>query len=1450
EFNGIAEMDITARLSSDSIPAGGLEINQTSYDATNMVQIVDYIRIKGVQNAIASSNRFDAVDTLAQQVNVRVHGFTHPDILTLDSMSRTASRSIGKRGYTVRCGASSSSMIWNTITIGDSIVFASDTIGVTVVIISPNGSITTLSQRDVSDNLINTIRTSVDGSLIVLSSNSANDIGTNLKALLISSGLTVIGNVLPGHCYAAAYIKGTSRIFESTSPTVASLSEFIESENANSYQALIPLSQGAVHPVIGAGTGIEQAQVRPVNTVDLRSPDLYAKNIIITHKSFASQAQRLADFHTSKGDTSIVVDVDDIYIQFGSYQKTPHAIKYFLRYAYTSWMKPAPEYVTIFGDASWDPRMIPPHGRMVDYVPSYGKPVSDFWYTLLDGNDQIPEMNVGRITVDTPEEARNYVDKIFEMDTIPPQQFDKRFLLMSAGIGKNEEQTFYETNVEGVSKFIDWQDGQTLCGDTVIYARYRTMPTGFSESSFIKSTINSGVSWVNFIGHAAPTVFEISGWDEKQLANAGRYPILSTFSCQSGAFAERDVLTLNEAYIRPPRRGMIGAIGTTGYGITTTDREIQLLIFEQLSIRGIRNVGEVLSRAKSTFIERYGSIMSVADRNVIDQTLLLGDPLYRIRIDTLPHPYTQERDVFIRNSTGNTFITEDDDSAHVQIVIRNAGMFARQPIPVRIIHSYNGVADTTNLSLIDFCKFDVLSFSFVAKEQPGDHKIIIHIDPDNRLRFSNTVRRVYEYTSYIYAPLPLALDPFPGWTVDATAPRFRFINPLSSTSSFDYECRLVRNRDSLLLSEVKAKDQRTLRIDSTFVEWKPSVSLTANTEHHFSVRLIDNIKNKISPWLTIPVKPVESLQTGIVRITHNTSEDWKLYSYTGLVPDSLRPHTLAMRYYIPFRIYGATGAGYQDNNGQYVPLIERAYTLNIQGRTYSDERNDKAGRWHVRTLPRHDTIVRVATDFFTREHKPRTEISNDSMYKEFMRDSILDDEYVFVVTNERWWSWMDGDTTYKSRYFNDIKPAFRSLGAKLIDTLEPPQAYAFVGMRSAFPYRNFEAVRFDTGYKRADTTEIRGSVKISPRFGELRSPIFGPASSWKSVTIHGRFPDTSCTVTIVVEGRSNPTSNPVELAVVKSPVIRLDSLNAKLYRYISFRLLIDRKSYASDAEIDSVTVEFEPPVELAAQPSSLRVSPTSVLRGDTTIQSAVMKLISPRTNTLPQLQSTMTYTPVRGNWQPISRVFNVENVNPDVELMITDTMPTLNQSTETQVAFTLNQNASVDDFYSFNNRISTTAYVQDDTVKPVIRLFIDSNEVKDDEVVAMSSSFRVMVYDNANLPVDDTSLVRAIVNLPVNKQRDPDLRYYNTKDAKAIFGSEVQLRQGMSFSRMLEIGTNNITVTANDIFGNTAVLKRVVRVSDRIDIESPVVQPNPIETHSAAIKYVYRGQQRNAPVTV
>jgi len=181
--------------------------------------------------------------------------------------------------------------------------------------------------------------------------------------------------------------------------------------------------------------GIKQpAEIRANQASTWHQESQGADLVIISHGNFKQSLAVLKTHRESQGFSVALIDVEDIYDEFSYGIKTPQAIKDFLTRASASWQTP-PRFVLLVGDASFDPRNYLNLGNQ-DFLPTklidtaYMETASDDWFVDFD-NDGLPDMAIGRLPVQTVEEAATVVTKIIAYDQAPPGDWATEALMVA-----------------------------------------------------------------------------------------------------------------------------------------------------------------------------------------------------------------------------------------------------------------------------------------------------------------------------------------------------------------------------------------------------------------------------------------------------------------------------------------------------------------------------------------------------------------------------------------------------------------------------------------------------------------------------------------------------------------------------------------------------------------------------------------------------------------------------------------------------------------------------------------------------------------------------------------------------------------------------------------------------------------------------------------------------------
>jgi hypothetical protein len=338
----------------------------------------------------------------------------------------------------------------------------------------------------------------------------------------------------------------------------------------------------------------------------------------------------LSNFRTSQGLRTTIVNVQDVYDEFGYGIVGAAPIHDFLAYAYTSWQKPAPSYVVLVGDGNYDPKNYAGNSR-ASYIPPYLAPVdpwiietaADNRYVTLVGADTLPDMMLGRLSVNSPAEADILVTKIINYEQNPIQSNWKQQVLAVADNADPAAGDFAQESDDLVACCIlpPYQVQKVYLGVTHL--------TVADARSAIQSGINSGKLIVNYVGHASSTAWAAENLfttnDVPLLTNGGMLPVVLAMTCREGYFIYPDPYSANrealaEVVTRVDGRGAVASWSPTGLGVTNGHDYLDQGFFNDL-LRGTRgSIGQATAAGK---LNLWSSGYSL---DLLDTFLLFGDP--------------------------------------------------------------------------------------------------------------------------------------------------------------------------------------------------------------------------------------------------------------------------------------------------------------------------------------------------------------------------------------------------------------------------------------------------------------------------------------------------------------------------------------------------------------------------------------------------------------------------------------------------------------------------------------------------------------------------------------------------------------------------------------------------------------------------------------------------------
>jgi len=361
---------------------------------------------------------------------------------------------------------------------------------------------------------------------------------------------------------------------------------------------------------------------------NLQNPANSADYLIITHKEFREAAERLAEYRRDSGLRTMVVDIQDVYDEFSGGIFDPRAIKRFIAYAFENWQRPAPLYVLLFGDATY--LMDKKAGREAKFhtfVPSfmvntktYGLSSSDNYFVAVSGNDDLPDLHIGRLPANSPDQAEAMVDKIISYETKDIAAEWRRHITLAAGNGE-----FFDYSAQYlVDHYLPkWLSTHRLSTEF-------KSPHFNTTETFIR-WINDGQNIIDFLVHGSGEQIADANLLNKddiiRLTNTDRYAFAVTMSCYIGHFDNPEVDALGEALLVAKDKGVMGLFGSSGKSYSYSDFYFNGAIFDGIFQEGWRSLGEITTKAKFRLIEK-----TLGFWEPVDNFLLLGDPATMLQL--------------------------------------------------------------------------------------------------------------------------------------------------------------------------------------------------------------------------------------------------------------------------------------------------------------------------------------------------------------------------------------------------------------------------------------------------------------------------------------------------------------------------------------------------------------------------------------------------------------------------------------------------------------------------------------------------------------------------------------------------------------------------------------------------------------------------------------------------
>ena len=338
--------------------------------------------------------------------------------------------------------------------------------------------------------------------------------------------------------------------------------------------------------------------------------------LVVTADRLANEIQPLVNWKVAQG---LKVDV----VSFSQAGGSKEGVRQYIQNQYDADSANALTYVLLVGNADSMPTFFRSTGS--------GSAASDYVFSLVDGDDDLPDLLVGRILADNTTNAKIIVSRILDYEK--SVQADKSWYPKGSTIasreGSNPSDQEYAEQIQKALKDYTYNEV-----DQFYQGSSTATPSGITDA------LNSGRSWLTYIGHGSGTSWgstngSFSNSTIDRLHNPNRLPVIVDVACQNGSFAKID-RCFGEAWVTHTVEGQnAGAVGYYGGSVNISWHPPAIMSvgsakyhFERESYR----LGATTLAGQLYLIEKSGLTSGTIDN--MEWYNLFGDPSMTMRTAT------------------------------------------------------------------------------------------------------------------------------------------------------------------------------------------------------------------------------------------------------------------------------------------------------------------------------------------------------------------------------------------------------------------------------------------------------------------------------------------------------------------------------------------------------------------------------------------------------------------------------------------------------------------------------------------------------------------------------------------------------------------------------------------------------------------------------------------------
>ncbi len=1137
-----------------------------------------------------------------------------------------------------------------------------------------------------------------------------------------------------------------------------------------------------------------------------------ADMLIITHSSLANASAEFSAYKASKGITSLVINVDELYNQFYYGVHHSQAIRNFARYLLnTAPIKP--KYLLLIGKGREEPRF----SLAEDLVPTMGNPASDVALTsqIID-NNLAPALATGRIPAKTSQEVRDYLEKLKIYDQLPDAIWRKNIIHINGGKNAGENNLL----ISSVNSFAPIAKKDLFGAKIINFYKKVTDPETNNLTDKIINEINKGVGLLTFFGHGSALSTEVNFGNSTDLNNKAKPLFYLIDGCIVGnAFT---TYSMGEQFILQKDKAAIGWIGTSSEGIVSYLTSFTNIFYDK-SFHS--NFGKSVAENLKETIRTYQQPADNYNRAHCRQYIFLGDPSIAFYSPQKPDYEIRTQDVSFQTPN----ITASTQNFQLRIVIRNNGKAPNQNLPVSIkrtladnsvitypLQTYNPVFNTDTLY------FDVNN---EIPNSAGNNKFTVTIDPQNSIDEFDESNNTAELNYFIPANGVTLLAPDEYAIVNTQDPilQIQANNLFTQNANYEFEIDTIKTFDS------SWKKNSGIISGGLFSSWHPSVNLDNNKVYYWRAH-INSTDNAISQW-----------QTSSFTYINLSPDGWNQAHYQQFDKITLNNIQLDANTK-KFTYINTAYSAYINTRGDDVPPVDERIFRNYNGNKISEHDQEFSG------------ICIIAFDPIQPQQafnypSPYNNTNSGQFFFDTNTPAELDAmvDYINNIPPGYYVVGYNGRNLSLQNLPSTAKDALKTVGLSIFETVALGEPYAFWGKKGTNPGTAIERTAdYSSGISARSQSFKQSNDLLYPwDDGSYLSEKIGPSLNWKTATFNFNAIENSDQLNYSIIGVKNDGSESPLYSNLTDPSVDLSSISVNSYPWIRIKVQSTDHTNRTVAQLLSWKVLYDTYPEVSINPAF-----KNSFHADQLQEGDSVRLSLGFTN-LSQIISgpfNINYKITKSdNTQITGLIKNIASLDANQNTSADFKYPTvgLAGSNILQVSLEFPNNK---DKLAFNNQISFPFVVLTDKKDPLVDVFFDGRRIINGEIISPKPEILISVTDdNKFLLLNDTTSVEVYLK----KETDADFKRISFSSNKITLqsgGTSEKNRASYIFSPdLLADGNYTLKVRSKDKSGNY-VIQNDYEIGFEVINEASVTNflpyPNPFTT---AMKFVFQITGQNIP---